>query len=213
MPKKKAQKRTETDRGDTRQRILDAAIGLFARNGFVRTTTRVLAEAAGVTEMTLFRHFSGKEALFEAVVEQYGGKVVNGELKPTLTGRYREDMLRLGAMFMGILKERSATIRMVMCEASHFPSIAASLAQNPRRMRRMLAEYLQQQIEAGIVRPVDPEAAANAFWGMFMAYRIGTDWLAEPGVGGASDEEVVRHFVDIFVGGTAAGEGTDGNRD
>ena len=58
---------------DTRQRILEAAAQVFAEKGYARATTRVLAAAAGVNEVTLFRHFGSKQNLFAAVIEQFGG--------------------------------------------------------------------------------------------------------------------------------------------
>ena len=47
----------------SRDRIKKAAIKLFAARGFDGTTTRELAEAAGVAEGTLFRHFDNKKAI------------------------------------------------------------------------------------------------------------------------------------------------------
>lgn len=52
----------------TRVRILSAASSLFASNGYARTSTVDLAEAAGVAETTLFRHFPTKAQLFEQAV-------------------------------------------------------------------------------------------------------------------------------------------------
>ncbi|MEM9162558.1 MAG: helix-turn-helix domain-containing protein, partial [Cyanobacteria bacterium P01_F01_bin.4] len=46
---------------DTQKRILKAAQRLFARQGYGGTTTRDLAQAAGVAEGTLFRHFENKK--------------------------------------------------------------------------------------------------------------------------------------------------------
>lgn len=202
--------RPESGREATRRRILEASGRLFGEQGYARTTTRALAQAAGITEMTLFRYYESKEKLFEAVAEQYGGRAVAGELEALLSGQYREDMLRLGHLFMLILTERKDVIRMMMCEASHFPEIAGVLAQNPRLLRQMLSRYLQRQIEAGQVRPLNVEAAAHIFWGMFLSYRMGADLLAEPGVGGASLEEVIALFVDIFINGTIKmGDGGD----
>ena len=202
----------ESGREATRRRILEASARLFGEQGYARTTTRALAQAAGITEMTLFRYFASKEKLFEAVIQQFGGKAVAGEMEAQLTGRYREDLLILGNLIMNILKQRGDAMRMMICESSQFPAMAAALAQNPRMLRQMLARYLQRQIDAGQVRPLDVEAAAHVFWGMFLAFRLSTDLLSEPGVGGASEEEVVIRFVDIFINGTAAGEVIDGSR-
>ena len=55
--------------GEPRRLLLDAARELFARQDYRSTTTREIAEAAGVTEYLLFRHFGSKAALFrEALV-------------------------------------------------------------------------------------------------------------------------------------------------
>jgi len=203
----------EPRREDTRRRILEAAMRLFSEQGYARTTTRALAQAAGITEMTLFRYFASKEKLFEATIEMYGGKAVAGEMQAQLTGRYGEDLLILGNLMMNILKQRGDAMRLMICESSHFPAMAGALAQNPRILRQMLAGYLQQQMDAGQVRSLNVDAAAHIFWGMLLAYRLSVDLLAEPGVGGASEEEVVAHFVDIFINATGAGDGKDGERD
>ncbi|MCK9795295.1 TetR/AcrR family transcriptional regulator [Isoptericola sp. 4D.3] len=47
----------------TRARILDAALDLFEARGYDATTVTQVAEAAGVTEMTFFRHFPTKDAV------------------------------------------------------------------------------------------------------------------------------------------------------
>lgn len=52
---------------DRKQAIVKAALPLFARKGFARTTTRELAKAAGVSEPLLYRHFPSKEALYTAI--------------------------------------------------------------------------------------------------------------------------------------------------
>lgn len=58
--------------GEARRLLLDAARELFARHDYRRTTTREIAEAAGVTEYLLFRHFGSKAGLFrEALVAPF----------------------------------------------------------------------------------------------------------------------------------------------
>lgn len=54
----------------SRDRILKAAQRLFARQGFDGTTTRDLAQASGVAEGTLFRHFASKKAILVEVATQ-----------------------------------------------------------------------------------------------------------------------------------------------
>jgi len=52
---------------DRRTAIISAARRIFVEKGFERTTTRSLAEAAGVSEALLFKHFPNKEALYSAI--------------------------------------------------------------------------------------------------------------------------------------------------
>src|SRR5688500_13536530 len=67
---------------ETRRRIAEAAFGLFARRGFDLVTVADVAEAAGVTEKTVFNHFRSKEdlvysedAAFEAaLLDAVGGR-------------------------------------------------------------------------------------------------------------------------------------------
>jgi AcrR family transcriptional regulator len=56
----------------TRQRILDAALELFARQGFAATSVRELARAVGLRESSLYNHFAGKAAIFQALVDARG---------------------------------------------------------------------------------------------------------------------------------------------
>ena len=55
--------------GNTERRaaIIDAALPLFARKGFTATTTKEIAQAAGVSEALIFKHFPSKAALYEAI--------------------------------------------------------------------------------------------------------------------------------------------------
>jgi TetR/AcrR family acrAB operon transcriptional repressor len=53
-----------------RDRILDAAMAVFRRHGFRRSSIEQAAEAAGLTRQALYHHFKSREALFRAVIER-----------------------------------------------------------------------------------------------------------------------------------------------
>ena len=53
-----------------RDRIVDAAMTVFRRHGFRRSSIEQAAEAAGLTRQALYHHFDSKEALFRAVIER-----------------------------------------------------------------------------------------------------------------------------------------------
>ena len=59
---------TRLDSDGRRKAIVNAAVPLFARNGFAGTTTRELAAAAGVSEALLFKHFPSKQLLYREIL-------------------------------------------------------------------------------------------------------------------------------------------------
>jgi TetR/AcrR family transcriptional regulator, transcriptional repressor of aconitase len=59
---------TRLDGDERRRAIVAAAVPLFARKGFAGTTTKELAEAAGISEALLFRHFPSKKHLYEEIL-------------------------------------------------------------------------------------------------------------------------------------------------
>src|SRR5439155_2367484 len=61
--------RLRLDSEARRNRIVDAALPLFARKGFAGTTTKEIAEAARVSEALVFKHFPSKAALYEEIVQ------------------------------------------------------------------------------------------------------------------------------------------------
>jgi TetR/AcrR family transcriptional regulator, transcriptional repressor of aconitase len=60
---------TRLDSDERRKAIVTAAVPLFAREGFAGTTTRELAEAAGISEALLFRHFPSKQLLYREILQ------------------------------------------------------------------------------------------------------------------------------------------------
>ena len=61
---------------DRRKQILQTAVHLFSTHGFSGTTTRKIAEAAGVSEAMVFKHFSTKEDLYGAILHDSGVQFV-----------------------------------------------------------------------------------------------------------------------------------------
>lgn len=58
-------------RGETREVILKAAAKIFLENGFEKTSVKMILDEAGIVTGSFYHFFSSKEALFEAVVEEF----------------------------------------------------------------------------------------------------------------------------------------------
>lgn len=57
---------------ETRQRIIEAAIRVFSRNGILASTTAEVAKEAGLSHGSVFAHFGTQESLVSAAIEDFG---------------------------------------------------------------------------------------------------------------------------------------------
>ncbi len=95
---------TRRARGTPRLLPLDAARDLFARQDYRSTTTREIAEAAGVAEHLLFRHFGSKAALFhEALVVPFTSFVDDFKTRWESHVPWETDEDEMGRQFVGAL--------------------------------------------------------------------------------------------------------------
>jgi AcrR family transcriptional regulator len=189
----------------TRGRILQAAAKLILEQGYARTSTRAIAAEADINEITLFRHFGSKEKLFHEMVETFSDLPgLTDAMLGQLSGEFRADMQHIGRVFMQVMLARADVIRLVLCEAAHFPEVREVMVNNPRRLRQALAGYLRQQMQAGRVRQADAELAAQAFYGMFFSYVVLHSVLEEDPAQHKTPEQVAVEFADLFVDGLQA---------
>mgnify|MGYP003707178939 CR=1 FL=1 len=87
-----------------RDRILEAAISVFRRHGFRRSSIEAAAEAAGLTRQALYHHFKSKEALFRAVIERLHDGVL--ERGGAAAERAAQDGLGLADVVVAVVVER-----------------------------------------------------------------------------------------------------------
>ena len=193
-----------TAKEQTRQHILEKAAHLFQTQGYARTTTQEIAKQAGVAEITIFRHFENKQKLFQAVVQQIGGAADLSEIETQLTGDLHADLLRISQYVIPFFIAQRETIQMLMFESTHFPEIKRALAQNPSELCQMLSNYFQQQMERGKMQSLNPKAVAQIFTSMLFGYAIGLEPFKELLSPETSHEQMIEHFVHVFVEGTAA---------
>src|SRR5215210_3251356 len=95
---------------DIRDRILDAAKKIYAQHGFRGATTRLIAIEADVNEVTLFRTFGSKAALFEALMQEHVAKSPVPEL-PDIPVDPELEMTEWCAAVLTHMRENSAMIR------------------------------------------------------------------------------------------------------
>ncbi|HET8686029.1 MAG TPA: TetR/AcrR family transcriptional regulator [Methanosarcina sp.] len=192
---------------DTEQRILDAALRVFASEGYTGATTRRIAEEANVAEVTLFRKFQSKENLLREVL------IKNRAVFSTLDSLFQietnidleTDLRNTGRNVAKAMKDkkRDGKYRMFMAmlfeEGRRRPEVAEVLSSVFQMNISHLSNYFELQIKNGKMRNVNPRSAALAFISYFAHVSLLTGVFGE-GFLGDSDEEIER-FIDIFTKG------------
>src|SRR5438128_11529526 len=108
---------------EIRDRILDAAKKIYAQHGFRGATTRLIAIEAGVNEVTLFRTFGSKAALFEALMQHHVAQSPIPELPDNPRDPERE-MTRWVSAVLSHMRENRALIRTCFGEIEERPEAA-----------------------------------------------------------------------------------------
>ena len=196
----------------TRDHILDVTASVLRRVGLSGATTRVIAEAAGLSESALYRHFADKSELFLSVIAERMPQLI-ALLKdlPALAGQrtVRANLEQVGRVAIPFYDNT------VPLAASLFadPDLLAreqrelrSRNAGPHRAAEMLALYVRAEQRLGRIDPrIDPEAAAaliiGAMLGRVLLRRlVGYDDSPE------ADERYIRTVVRTLMIGLAPGD-------
>jgi len=134
--------------------MLDAAVEVFAANGFAQTDVQVIADRVGVGKGTIYRHFGNKEALFLAAVGHARDQLtaaVDANLDPEL-----EPLAQLRRCMTSILEffdRHPAIVELLIAERSHSRDRRRSLFfEHDEARKREWGERLQAMIDAGTIR-------------------------------------------------------------
>lgn len=196
-------KRTGGRYAETDERILAAALETFGRHGFRGASTRELAAAAGVTEVTLFRHFPSKGRLFSEVARRFSLLPVLERADELFAGLSTEaKFVAIGERALSLLRERTPLIRTMIGESGDHAREARLLFEAvPARAIGLIATLVTAEIRAGRFRRVDPRLAARAFLGMFFTHNLLQEALGGSAVDPVDPAAATRAFVRLFLAG------------
>jgi AcrR family transcriptional regulator len=183
---------------NVRDQLLEAAVQVYAESGYHGATTRRIAAAAGVNEITLFRHFGSKDVLLrEALARCHAEGMVPLPETPhdplqELTDWSRSHLLHL--------HQRAALIRTCLGEFAERPDLVSPEINCPVEATRALADYLERLKERGLAgESIDPRGAAAMLLGALFADAIGRDIV--PDMYAVPTEEALAQYVALFLRG------------
>ncbi len=153
------------------RRIMEAALKVFADQGYSGTSMDAIAALAGVSKPTLYQYFGSKEQLFAAIMVAQRDSMLGAFEEPDGLGlvpelwafawHYADTVLRPDFLSLA---------RLIIGEAQRFPEIGrAYQAAGPERVLNGMMDYLNAKRAEGSLSFDDAELAAEDMWGLILS--------------------------------------------
>ena len=187
-----------------RQRIAEAAAGVFAEQGYEAATTKDIATAADMAEGTLYNYFESKREIMLAVVETMSRPI--DQLLDRLKGlEDREDMVDLFDHGLALLIDHLAFFRVLVAEVWVDDAVLQEFAaQRLHEIQTTLAAFMRENVAEGNFRPIDVDRVSRWVLAMFFGAIMPIIRGVEPP---PSDEErrtLAEMEVDFILNGLRA---------
>jgi AcrR family transcriptional regulator len=180
----------------TRDHILDAAARVFAEHGFRGATTRLIADAAEVNEVTLFRLFGSKDALLGEAIRT---RVYERDILqlPEVPGDARTELTAWAAAEYQHLLTHRSSIRQGMSELVDRPELCRCMAQGPRGGYTRLQRYITALAADGrCSKDANAVNAAAMLLGALFADAMGRDMMPDAL---PPTKQVPAAYVDLML--------------
>lgn len=193
---------------DRRHEILAAAAEVFAQHGFLGSTTRRIAEAAGVNEVTIFRYFGSKDVLLREAMQHVTQSIGIHQLPASPADPERE-LTAWSEAFIKHLRLRSSIIRKTMSEIEERPEIGICASHVPKLASADLCAYLDALKREGIATgEFESRTAAAMLMGAIFADAMGREMMPE--VYPQPESEAARKYSVLLLRAVGV-EATDGS--
>lgn len=190
---------------ETEDKLLQAALELFSEKGYLGATTKEIAKRAGVSELTLFRHFKSKENLFTAVLNRYSFLPKLRELLKEIEGKPLEKaLLEIAQAFLLRLRSRKPLIKIMHTELSRYPKeVGDAFKRTIIMIHQELAQYFKTCQEKNLLKDIHPMLLAHNFLGVFFSYFLIKDLKEINTDNYIPEEEIIKRYVEIFLKGAS----------
>ena len=193
---------------ERRLQILAVAVTLFSERGFRGTTTREIAQAAGVSEAMVFRHFATKEELYAAILDHKAcssGKFEPAEMAADGIKR-KDDRAVFESLALGALNHHENDPefqRLLLHSALEKHELAQMFFDEfVRHVYEFLGGYIRERQREGALIEIDPAIVVRSFIGMVMHHSLNNNlWDPKRRLLNISNESAARQFTHILLNG------------
>jgi AcrR family transcriptional regulator len=191
------------------EEILKAAMEIIVREGYDGATTKLIADEAGINEVTLFRKFHSKENILQAVITQQRDDALqaltfaflrrvhdnNSDNAP----RIAITLAELGGRLIEFMKTRMDLMILLISEGRRKASVEETISSIPQDMIRQLERFFEEQIQLREMRDVDLQTAAVTFLSFLFYYSLMKEIFRDRVI--KDNKKILDGFVDIFLHG------------
>lgn len=186
---------------ETSQKIIDAAMMLVRDNGYVATTTKAIAKAAGVNECTLFRKFKNKKDIVLQGVSQAGWRA---NITPEIFEHVQWDLQADIEMFMNAYMDRMTPDFVNLSIGLRAPQLyeetSALIMKVPQAFLSSFTQYLNKMFDLGKIPESDFDALAltvfsSTFGYAFLHASFGNE------LSKVEKDEYIKSSVQMFIKG------------
>lgn len=190
-----------------RQCLISSASKLFAEHGYEGTTIRQIARECGITEAAIYKHFEGKDQLYEEVIHSKSHQHEIAAYLATCSGLADiEDVLYTVARhILATARQDPDLLRMLLYSSLEgFRGSALLYREFRQPYIAYLREELRQRIASGEIRPVNPFITSRCFVGMVMDCAINVELWNNLESTAYSAEAVIQNNVPMIARGLRA---------
>lgn len=193
---------------ERRLQILAVAVSLFSQKGFRGTTTKEIAQAAGVSEAMVFRHFATKQELYSAILDHKA--CASGRFDPAEMAadpiKRKDDRAVFESLALGALNHHDHDPdfqRLLLHSALEKHELAQMFFDTiVKHVYECLGSYIRERQRDGAFVEIDPAIVVRCFIGMVMHHSLNNNlWDPNRRLLNISNESAAQHFTDILLKG------------
>ncbi|MBD3234431.1 MAG: TetR family transcriptional regulator [candidate division Zixibacteria bacterium] len=189
---------------ERKAQIIDLATSMFARYGYARVTTKMLASACGISESALYKHFESKESIYREVLNHLREKMELSELDRAISPEsdVEKILFAVARHLIGNFTENTELWRLLLYSSLENHELSRQVFQTIRMPYiKILSRKLSKMIKSGQVRKVNPEITARCFVGMVMDCNLGLNLWKNIQKQDFGIDEIINNTIPIYAQG------------
>ncbi|MBB6443952.1 TetR/AcrR family transcriptional regulator [Bacillus benzoevorans] len=186
---------------DTSKRIITAFVELFRDYGYKGTTTRAIAERAGVNEVTIFRHFGNKKGVMDAAMQSISYRpFLEKIIKEEMIWELEHDLWRIAEEYHKYMDNIQDLVLISFREAGLYPELNEFVIKFPKEIKENMIAYFTEMNRRGKLIETDMELQAMNFIWLNFGYFISKSRFGDRLISNTR-EAFLQNSVKLFARG------------